>query len=363
MGDIDFLISRVDLDQFKEILKEVGFRKKFVDACSHAPSGDFDAELNYVNEDNIEIDLHVMEDRRPKELFALMLEKPATICDFMGMSIKIPAPEMLVMHAIYHGSLGTQSSDEMQSLLDVRRLTSFVDEARLIKVSDKLHFNGLLKQYLETLFKVTGETFFPQISKRLDRWDDIRHFFDKIENMLLRLMDYPSLHKSRKIDLKNIMKIHRKFQGHRISYCFWVFTSKLRPMERIYWFFLKGFLKSPEEMIQVSNQIEYSRFNALDRVIFSNISEESQDWRFSFRTEPETSRLKISMQSESFKKQSFLVFTNGKFSGVTNKNPQGVHALEVHHPPTRVEVSLRLPTSGCEKCAQKLEDWSLRFSR
>jgi hypothetical protein len=361
MGDIDVLVGKKDLDSFQKILEKVGFRKKFADACPHIRSGNSDPELNYVNSKNIEIDLHVMESRRPKLLFSLLLETPPVICEFMGIKIKIPPPELLIMHSIHHGQIGVQTSDEIQSLLDVRRLIDFANVERLQEFSNKLHFDALLDTYLQKLARVTGEASLLRISQGNHLWNKVKYSQDQALEILARLREYPSIRKSRSISSQKLLRVFKDFRGHRVAYCLWLYTSKLRQVERLFCLSLHGFLKKPSRTLRIAPGVEYSVNNDHGEVTFNSSASLSQDWRFSFLPEIGRKRLKLSMRSESFKVQSFLVFVNGMVLGVTDKNIEGVHSLELLHPSSQIEISMRLPMNGCEDCAQKLEDLTLQF--
>ena len=361
MGDIDFLVGKKDLEVFKEILEKAGFRKKFSDACPHIRSGDTDPELNYVNSINIEIDLHIMEDRRPKLLFQLLLETPPVTCEFMGIKIKIPPAELLAMHAIYHGQIGVQASDEIQSVVDVARLIELADPIVLQKLSNILHFDSLLNSYIQVIYKVTGESSLLKMAPGKELIGRIQYSGTQLNELLARLREYPAIRRSRSISATKLLRAFKEFRGHRIAYCFWLSTSKLRQVERVFCLLLGGFLKFPAENVNVVRGASYSDERNHDQVTFSRCSDISQDWRFAFRLDDGTKKVKITMHSQSFMAQSFLVFMNGMVLGVTDRNVDGIYSAEILRPANRIEISFRLPMNGCEECAKKLQDLSIDF--
>ena len=361
MGDVDFLIGKKDLATFHQLLEETGFRRKFSDSCPHIKSGNSDPELNFVNSENIELDLHIMEDRRPKLLFELALKSPANVCEFMGTKIKLPPTEILILHTIYHGKIGVQTSDEIQSLLDTKRLIRFAETEELTRLSEKLHFVDLLENYLDSISYITGETFdFATINRRRI-WHRFRYKMSGMGIFLERLKDLGTIRKSRSIGGERLFSVLRHFRGHRITYCLWLATGKLRPLERFCWHLSRGFLKHPSGTISSNPDIEYPVTYSHGLVSFNSLASQSQDWRFSLRTPSEAKKISISMFSLSFQMQSFLVFVNGQVAGVTDRNSLGTHTLVIHNPSSVLEISLRLPASGCEACALKLEDLVLRF--
>jgi hypothetical protein len=82
----------------------------------------------------------------------------------------------------------------------------------------------------------------------------------------------------------------------------------------------------------------------------------TNDWRFAFNNSGGQSRHIILFNSEAFKSQSFLVFANGKLIGVSAKNDLSQFRFDFYESEKQIEISLRLPLSGCKKCALVLSD-------
>jgi hypothetical protein len=362
MGDIDILVSKQGLAQFQELLSEAGFSRKFPDLCPHVTSGDVDQALNYINKTNIEIDLHVMEDRNPALLFQLMLSTPPKICELMDVRIKVPTPELLILHAIHHGNLGVQSSDRIQALLDTHRLVAVADKVELVRLSTKVHFTDVLEEYFSELKELTGTDFNLGISKSAREWHRLNYKFSRFSDVLKSLKNLSSIRKSRSVGRDVLFEVLRKFPGHRFAYAAWLFLGKLRPLERFFNKGIGGFLKSPQSTLVINQDFQYSKDYTHGQVQFNPFSGRSQDWRFAFDLPPHTNRLLISMRSKTFAVQGFLIFVNGLLGGVTDHNPEGSHKLEIHNPARHIEISLRLPSNGCEQCAQKLTDLVLQFA-
>lgn len=362
MGDIDILVTRRSLAQFQLLLEQTGFRNKFTDKCPHIDPENSNLELNYINDSNIEIDLHVMEDRRPARLFELIMATPPRICDFMELKINIPSVELLILHSMYHGRMGIQSSDEIQSLLDLQRLLPFADRSELLRVGNTLHFNDMLGDYLDTIEEVTGETSSIQISQVTRVWQRFKFTLSGIVTLLKRIKELPSIRRARVVNMRDVTKIARRFPGHRFTYAFWLLSGKLRPLERFLYKRQGGFLDLPKMLMVLNSDNEYSTKNTHNRIQFSPYASPSQDWRFSFTLPRDTNRVTISMTSRSFGDQSFLIFINGLLGGVTDRNQLGTHRLEVFKPAEKLEISLRLPANGCEICALKLGDLVLQVA-
>jgi hypothetical protein len=87
----------------------------------------------------------------------------------------------------------------------------------------------------------------------------------------------------------------------------------------------------------------------------------TNDWRFAFNNLARQTRHIIHFKSGAFKSQSFLVFANGKLIGVTAKNEDSQYRFDFYEPAKQIEISLRLPLSGCKKCAMALSDLSVEF--
>jgi hypothetical protein len=362
MGDIDILVSREGLVRFQQLLEAAGFSRKFAKSCPHVMSGNSDQELNYVNSENIEIDLHVMEDRRPALLFRLMMTTPPRICESMGTKIKIPSPELLILHAIFHGNIGVQSSDQIQSLLDTFRLLAVTDHAELARLSEKLHFSDVLESYLLVLRDITGENLDVGISGSRRIWHRINYRLSNLAIFLERFKDFSAIRASRSVEKKTLVAVLRHFPGRRTTYAIWLFLGKLRPLERFFISRFGGFLSSPQSVLLINQDSEYSSAYSHKQVQFNPFSGESQDWRFAFTTPPGTHRISVIMRSKTFAEQGFLIFINGLVGGVTDRNPDGSHRLEILNPAHHVEISLRLPANGCELCARKLSDLVLQFT-
>jgi hypothetical protein len=72
MGDIDLLVNKSDLHLLQKLLIDLGFKRMFSYGCEHMTSKAKSLELNFVNEDSLEIDIHIAQERNSRRLFEII---------------------------------------------------------------------------------------------------------------------------------------------------------------------------------------------------------------------------------------------------------------------------------------------------
>jgi hypothetical protein len=69
MGDVDILIRNKDFASTKEILRDLGYVQKFSAMCTHNNLVSKNSDIDFINNDGTEIDIHILESRFPNTLF------------------------------------------------------------------------------------------------------------------------------------------------------------------------------------------------------------------------------------------------------------------------------------------------------
>ena len=168
MGDIDLLVRKKDLSKVRKLFESVGFKPKFSFGCKHNNFALKNLEVNFCNDQSLEIDIHVAEERSPRELFIKMFHQPPLLKEFSGIPVLLPAAEFLIAHALIHGGLQVQIEDEAQAILDVHFLLNSSNFAATSAMMQDLGATELLVAYLkkaETLLGSTPFRYAPQTPK------------------------------------------------------------------------------------------------------------------------------------------------------------------------------------------------------
>ena len=69
MGDVDILIRKKDFALIQEILRNLGYVQKFSAMCTHNKMRSKISDVDFINNDGTEIDIHILESRFPNNLF------------------------------------------------------------------------------------------------------------------------------------------------------------------------------------------------------------------------------------------------------------------------------------------------------
>ncbi len=349
MGDIDLLISQRDFERVQNLLEQCNFKPKFSYHCPHDDKTIRKMELDYSNESSLEIDIHLAEHRVPRDLFKKMLKRPPRIVDFSGTPIKIPDDDLLIAHSLVHGSLKVESSDQAQMILDVFLLLNNSNIDKTMATLRSLRIDRLFDSYLSAEAEILQKTNTKNIAINKNYFLrlcfvvlNMRFGFDRLAKLLKAI-------KYRSPSPLHVGKILKYFKGKSPLYVLWLYTGMIRPIERFAIDKFGGF----------SNKIDSKAAVQMNQT--SPAYQWTNDWRFAFNNLAGQTRHIILFNSAAFKSQSFLVFANGKLMGVTAKNDDSQYRFDFYEPTKQIEISLRLPLSGCKKCALALSDLSVEF--
>lgn len=347
MGDIDLLISRTDLSRVQEILEQCDFMPKFSYSCPHVDKEIRKLELDYSHKGSLEIDLHVAEVRVPRSLFKSMMKRPPRIVYFSGTPISIPDDDLLIAHSLIHGSLNVDSSDRAQTILDVFSLLNNSNIQKVTATVQSLRIDKLLESYYSTLEDILEKTDKQKVAKKKSYFLQLYFYvlntninFNKLSK-ILRAIKY------RSPSPRYVGKILWYFNGKSLLYVLWLYTGMIRPVESFVVKRLGGFVAVTNPTLSVESKPKSPTYRW------------TNDWRFAFNNADGQIRHIVLFNSAAFKNQSFLVFANGKLIGVSTKNDLQQFSFDFYEPALRIEISLRLPFSGCKKCAMSLSDLTI----
>ena len=349
MGDIDLLISQRDLGRVRNLLEQCDFRSKFSYDCPHNDKSIRKLELDYSNDNSLEIDIHLAEHRAPRALFKKMLKRPPRVVDFSGTPIRIPDDDLLIAHSLIHGSLKVESSDQAQMILDVFLLLNNSNADKTAATVRSLRIDRLLDSYLSAEAEIFQKTESRKVARSTNYF---LQFYFFILNLRFNFSGLAKIHKVIKYRSPSpfhVGKILGYFNGKSLLYALWLYTGMIRHAERLVVKKLGGF--STKMNSRAAVQMHQA----------SPAYQSTNDWRFAFNNLGGHNRHIILFNSEAFKSQSFLVFANGKLIGVSAKNALSQCRFEFYESAKQIEISLRLPLSGCKKCALALSDLKIEF--
>jgi hypothetical protein len=347
MGDIDLLIFRKDLRRVQEILEQCDFMPKFSFFCPHSDKEIRKLELDYSNKGSLEIDIHVAEERTPRSLFKSMMKRPPRTVYFSGTPVSIPDDDFLIAHSLIHGSLKVDSSDQAQTILDVFLLLNDSNIQKVTATVQSLRINRLLGSYFSALEDIFEKTDRIKVTKKNNYFLQLYFLLSNFNLGFNRLSRMLRAIKYRSPSPRYLGKILRSFNGKSFLYALWLYTGMIRPIERFMAKSSGGFVSATNPPLGVKSTPTSPTYRW------------TIDWRFAFNNVDGQSRHVIHFYSEAFKNQSFLVFANGKLIGVSTKNDLQQFSFDFYDSAPRIEISLRLPFSGCKKCALALSDLTI----
>ena len=347
MGDIDLLIDKSDLHQLQDILMELGFRRMFSFHCKHQNKRTENLELNFIYNNSLEIDIHIVQERQSRRLFEKMMKNAPLIKEFSGIPVRIPSKELLIAHSLIHGSLNVQEEDESQMIMDVYTLLDSQNVENSLQIGDNLGIYSLFEKYFKTISRIGLANSFRETFKK----QPILRFGNSIRKSI-----YSGINNVRNLgraiwyrapNFQNISKIFRAQKINRAVYVLWVYTGMLRPLELQIIKRLGGFTHENLQNVGMKTSV------------FNDASEWSGDWRFGFSGVSESSGLSLKIVSDGFINQSFLVFLNGKLIGVTESSSTGEITFELRELRSWNEISFRLPFSGCKTCSKSMKNCTI----
>ena len=340
MGDVDILIRNKDFASTKEILRDLGYVQKFSVMCTHNNLVSKKSDIDFINNDGTEIDIHILESRFPNTLFNEIYTNYLEIDIAASTKIKVPIPELILSQALIHAKVGLQSSDKTQGIIDVNNILKKCNTRILTKYIHKLGILHLVEKY-------NSQTNGLGLKSILINKSKSKNFYHKIQNIfrdfIIKVVIFKNTIYGNYIDISSMKVIYKSYTGRRkFIYIFWLYLGKLWQVERIIIEFLGPFYRP------VSN---------LDSIRFNPVGKFSNDWRISFKTE---SKISLEIHSEIFNKMAFLVYLNGLIVQVTEFSKNGVLLIEAVDKGIN-EISLRVPIAGCRDCDSDLSSATIKF--
>lgn len=340
MGDVDILIRNKDFASTKEILINLGYVQKFSAMCTHNNLFPKNSDIDFINNEGTEIDIHILESRFPNTLFKEIYRNYLEVEIASSTKIRVPIPELILSHALIHANVGLQSSDKTQGIIDVNNILKKCNNRILTKYIHKLGILHLVEKY-------NLQTNDLGIKEILINKSKLKNFYSQIGNIfrdfIIKVVLFKKTIYVNYIDITLMKVIYNSYTGSKkIIYIFWLYLGKLWQVERIIIEFLGPFYRP------VSN---------LDSIRFNSVGKFSNDWRISFVTE---SKISLEIHSEIFNKMVFLVYLNGLIIQVTELSKNGVLLIEGVDKGIN-EISLRVPIAGCRDCDSDLSSATIKF--
>ncbi len=345
MGDIDLVISCVDLENVLRTFSEFGYIDKFYTDCDKYTISKKTEKYTFINHSGTEIDLHVAENAFPSKVFKKMFQEKETRIDWEGIPIRIPSDQLLISHALLHGLQGSSVTDRWQTLVDVNTLESLRKSSKPWRFSslsnriarafddDSKLFSSANDHYFEFVFEARSLTTYFWINKLLSHRFRIK-----------------SLNTTR----INHLFSDKRFPVRNLSYSTWYFLTARSLFEKIVCKALGGFLSQPKMAILPSRDYlpvqEVDKFSVLQNVF---------DYRFRIQSSRRISKLDIHFESEVFKEKNYEIFCNGQLVGASNNS--GYFAVSYFKEARDFEISIRNPSHTCERCFKTLENLKVKF--
>jgi len=360
MGDIDLLIGVADLPKISKIFEENGFQKKYDTNCIKADRVEFDTEICFLTPEKFEIDIHLVEKTYPQLLYRKIMKTKPSYAQFQDQKVKLPSYELALIHTAYHGNKLVAETDLIQTYLDCNQLMELVEVKNLNNIARELNFSSVLDSTLNELNLLRDENYTHIMKKSRLNIVTPGYYLWVLKNKFLNSSDFFTIKKARAISKKESKAVRINFKGRKILYRFWLNLGKPRPLERLIFVALGGFLWNPKEFPVLGDS--FVGFNTANQNWFTtNLTAlESHDWRFKIKV-PENSKLAtIEMIAEEFKNWNWLIFINGKLFGTTTQIDHGTYVIRYPFPTANLEISLRSPSHVCELCEHGIRDLYVR---
>jgi hypothetical protein len=340
MGDVDILIRKKDFAVIQEILRNLRYVQKFSAMCTHNQLRSKISDVDFINDDGTEIDIHILEARFPNNLFKEIYNNFFEIDNAPTKKVNVPIPELILCHALIHANVGLQLSDKTQGIIDVNNIAKKCNNKILTKYIHKLGILNLVEDYNLQIRNLGIEAISIKKSKVINLFYKVQNMLRdlKVKVIILRRTIYGNY-----IKLSSMKIIYKSYTGNKkFIYIVWLYLGKLWQIERAIIKFLGPFYRP------VSN---------LEPIRFHSVGKLSNDWRISFEA---TKKLSLEIQSKIFSRISFIVYLNGLIIQVTEFSKNGTLLIEGLDKGAN-EISLRVPIAGCRDCDSDLSSATIKF--
>lgn len=329
MGDIDLLISRTNLSRATEALRQVGFTEEFANFCPHREGLTIEPEVLFIDQDGVQIDLHIAERHSPVRLHQAMLANLEQTIAFRGKLLKVPSPELTLLHALSHGLDNTSPGDYLQSIIDLAALESSTDLELLDKqihlAKDSNSTRELLRawQSRDLALLIVANAGNKSIRKPRMLLVDLLPMLNKL------LANY----KSRKIPTSALWQASKSLGVRRPIYFFWLKLGKPRLLEEL-------IARSGLGLLPF-----YKQMTTLDCSL-------AQEMRFHWATDDRKTD-SMTFEGMPLVHTSFLLFRDGRLLGSIGGKGELRSTVRIPDAAKMSEYSLRLSKACCAQCASK----------
>lgn len=337
MGDVDLLISKKDIPVVNKALLSHGFQNEFDNFCSHYPMYSDSPELTFVNGNGVQIDVHIKENHRATELFEMMLDDVPRYVDYRGHLLKIPPPELMLIHTIQHGVMNVAPGDSLQTIVDSHWLGESIELPIFHKILEESVNNKQIGKFIKE-----------NVSKSF-RVDSIR---DNQSGLNI-------------VGIRKIKKLGRlfgkiwptlRYRGLKTNVA-WRASHGSGPKRLLYFVWLR--LGKPR-FVEVLVCRLFNGFYADTFRAYSPFSTLSQEIRFKSGVRSEEIDANIEFLGEPLVNTSFLLFKDGILETRIGGKGQSrcIETIGLKGKPS--EFSLRLSRASCLSCASKYGEIEIR---
>lgn len=357
MGDVDLLILERDTEAVEKIFTASGFRRNSDRPCPEHPESISPSSINF-NKGQCHVDVHVAGLKEPKPLLRQMMSQSGIRIRLATTWIEVPPPELLLLHAAFHGSRAAGPTDVMQAALDISLLRPKVDPHTLEDVAREtktlLELVDLDRQLGAIQIPGSGVDVSTGVLA-LARLDRLKSRLVEITTSVIPIINRM---KRRKPGSKTLSQIRRVFPGHAFSYRVWLLSGKFSVTERIAMGLWGGFLDKPKTGVSPDHEI--SPFSTVDTsVVCSPVSPGALDWRFRIRIPRESQTVWMEFQSPQFDRLDPTVYVNGIPVARFVAGDTSARRIRLRGFGSTPEISIRPSSLACANCFSGLEDLRL----
>lgn len=363
VGDVDIVVSQSEIDSVRQTLETNGFRCNSVSPCSrHTTRAPFEA-LNF-NLGESHVDVHVAELKDPKPLLLAMLEATPNVIEHMGIDIKIPSPELLLLHSAFHGHQASSDTDLVQAIADISLLAPHCDPQKLGALSSRTRSESDLWHISDEA--KTVDIILPEIGlEPSSRWKrELRKQSANFKTSANKFAKVPAIVRDRYRGNPTLAHVVRQFSGRRGTYALWLSCGQFSAVERAAMTNRRGFLPAPLQVCPSGTTLTPFVFLMPNLVTATNLAEETLDYRFSVRINSQARELNLTLDSEFLSSSDAFIYCNGRPITRIVAGDNGYREVTIRNPDVVNEISIRPTSRVCPECFTSLDDLSvgIRYS-
>jgi|694.fasta_scaffold111909_2 hypothetical protein len=362
MGDVDVLVSQEDVDQVIIVLLQQGFRRTEHVVCSGHSLANHFAGLNF-SKGETHIDIHVAGTKCPERLLAIMLNEAPMVGSFGAFQMKIPRPELLLLHAIVHGDLAAGPTDFVQGLVDANRLRGLVEHAVIKRVIKQSRIESHVSRFYRKA--TTGELstliFTPQdrylrASRRFVMFFRRKPREKKQVSLLTRL-------NTRRIGRELVADRSSQHWMGRVLYRTWLFSGQVAMLEKLLLRYFGGMMKPPANILPAGLSAQpFLESGSHSAITALAVADRTIDWRLRIRLPDKTVRLQIQVSAPPLMNNDIWAFANGDVVSRLIGGDPSTHTLAIFHPSRDLEISIRPIWLACNRCFAGFNEMRLMFT-